>query len=141
MEISPNSKSMYERIEEVNKRVNTAMLPSIVNVLGYRCHLHKFIPDNTSDVYGTYSSAELSDTPIDIKLLMPGGMWHAICNSDQGWLEDQSYVYSTYNVEDNDVVSIKRSDNSKAQFKVTQTESIGHTTNLIKRFKLANLGD
>lgn len=132
---------MYERIEKVTQDVNVAMLPSIVNVLGYRCQLHKFVASAESDVYGTYSGAQLSDTPIDIKLLMSGGQWRAISEFETGWLEDQTYAYSTYNVEDNDVISVNRADGSSAQFKITQTESIGRTTNIVKRFKLSNIGD
>lgn len=142
MSISPVNHSISERIEDTVKKTSIALLPSIIDNIGFRCKLQKFEANDQSDVYGTYSGTKTSDDAATyIKILMNGGMWRSISSYESGWLDDQGTVYSNYPVENNDIITIVRTDSTKARFKVTDTESIGHTTNIIKRFKLSNLGD
>jgi hypothetical protein len=50
-------------------------------------------------------------------------------------------MYCIFDVTDGDIVTFTREDELAVRFQIVGTESLGLTTKILKRFKIANLGE
>ena len=135
--------ALVNKIELVSKRFISVLLPTWLKVNGIDCLLKKdaAIPSTETSVYGTYAGADPTSISQPIRVLMSGLQWRIVNDFDGGWLDDPGFIYTTYNVEDGDCLIIVRDDGRETSFKVINTQVLGTTTEVAKKFKLTNLGD
>ena len=135
--------SLVHKIELVSQKFIHVLLPIWLKVNGIEAFLKKdaAIPSTETSVYGTYAGADPNSVSQPIRVLMSGLQWRIVNDFDGGWFDDPGFIYTTYNVEDGDCLILVRDDGRETSFKITDTHALGTTTEVAKKFKLANLGD
>lgn len=162
--------SFVDSMESVAKRVGVNNINIGLKYAGLKCKLFKRLSTPQDSVYGVYgdgsaspislnsqsvygaydtltsteeSSYDISQTPIDVVVLITAYQWRAIGTMNGGYYDDPGEMYASSDVEisHGDVLAVTRTDGTALRFKVTYPTTIGRVENILTRFKISNIGD
>jgi hypothetical protein len=133
-----------ERVHQVGWEVK---IPVLITALGMRVFIYRKPADAViQEVYGPDSQAEGTKIS-EVNALILGDEWTVfdfrnVGTFEKGWMYCLASDLATYKVIEGDVVKFAdRTDRKVRRYKIEQPESIGHTLEILKRFRLSSLGD
>jgi hypothetical protein len=138
-EIKPSK--MYSSIENATAEIYLKHLRTVLPIYGVDCILSRKVGTVEDEVYGIHAGvSELYDVG-KYKILFSTSQWRIIDQYESGYLDDLGWIYCDFDLNNGDIIKIKRSDDKMVKVQATGVESVGITTSILKRFRVSNLGD
>ena len=133
--------SMMKSNEKLSQIYYQAHLPLLIKVQGIDCTVARKVTRVEDDAYSIHAGTDSTNDLGATKILMATSQWRIVSSYEGGWFDDLGYMYCLFDVTDGDIVTFTREDELAVRFQIVGTESLGLTTKILKRFKLANLGE
>ena len=140
--------TILQIIEGVHQVGWEVKIPVLITALGMKVFIYrKPAYDLTQEVYGPDSQADSGVKIGEVNALILGDEWTVfdfrnVGTFEKGWMYCLATDLSTYKVIEGDVVKFgDRTDRKVRRYKIEHPESIGHTLEILKRFRLSSLGD
>jgi len=133
---------IHNRYEVLLKdKINRVGLRQLERIYGFEIRLLRSEKDVFSTVYGSESGNE-SEVKAKFDALVTGYSFSPVSLANVGELQE-GWLYTSNPAEvfTSDIVEVLRADGAAFRFKVTSIEGIGATETVMKRYRIAAMGE